>query len=74
MSVCVLKLQVTYRIGGGHIGMHCSSAGGAATNLPLTALSGASAGWQLVHVEGSGSLRHSESNRAGQEEVNTSDN
>lgn len=50
----VLKEQTTHRTGGGH--MYCRSAGGAATNLLFTALSGDSAGWQLVCVE---SLLHS---------------
>lgn len=58
--MCVLKGQVTHRTGGGHIGMHCRSAGEGATNLLLTALSGDSADWQLMCVD-SESLRHSES-------------
>lgn len=64
-----MRGQVTYRSGGGHTGMHRSSAGGAAAAeyLLRSALFGDSTGWQLVCVGESETLRQSVSHRAGQQ-------
>lgn len=69
-GVCVcVERQVTYKNGGVQTGMQCSSVGGAAAAaaakclLPL-APSWDSAGWWLVRVEDSATLRLSVNHRA----------